>query len=197
FHRRSDGLLRLLDGESDRDRPGVVGRVDHRCRLHAARGPGDAARAGDGKKPGGRGRESLGETAVRHPPREPAGVWIFPSPADGKNSAGGGTDRQPGFAEKQSGSEIPGQPSAVRPSVRSAGPILMNLSLISLELCVTALGLLVLVADLWLPADRRRFLGYLVAAALGVLFLNSFTGHCSCALIGQTGFGGMFIQDAL
>jgi len=73
----------------------------------------------------------------------------------------------------------------------------MNLSLISLELCVTALGLLVLVADLWLPADRRRFLGYLVAAALGVLFLNSFTGHCSCALIGQTGFGGMFIQDAL
>jgi len=73
----------------------------------------------------------------------------------------------------------------------------MNLSLISLEMAVVVLGLLVLVADLWLPAERKRALGYATAAALGLLFVNSFTSHCSCALIGQTAFGGMFVQDAL
>ena len=72
----------------------------------------------------------------------------------------------------------------------------MNLSLMSLELSVVALGLLVLLADLWLPAERRRTLGYAAAAAVGLLFLNSFTSHCSCALGGEA-FGGMFVQDAL
>ena len=73
----------------------------------------------------------------------------------------------------------------------------MNLSLISLELAVVLLGIIVLVADLWLPAERKRALGYAAAAALGLLFLNSFTSHCSCASIGQSAFGGMFVQDAL
>jgi NADH-quinone oxidoreductase subunit N len=72
----------------------------------------------------------------------------------------------------------------------------MNLSLISLEMSVVALGLALLLADLWLPAERRRMLGYAAAAVLGVLFLNSFTGHCSCGLSGSA-FGGMFVQDAL
>jgi len=73
----------------------------------------------------------------------------------------------------------------------------MNLPLISLEISVVALGLMVLLADLWLPADFRRVLGYAAAATLGVLFLNSFTSHCSCSLLGQEAFGGMFVQDAL
>jgi NADH-quinone oxidoreductase subunit N len=73
----------------------------------------------------------------------------------------------------------------------------MNLSLISLELAVVALGIVMLLADLWLPAARRRALGYAAATVLGLLFLNSFTSHCSCALIGQSAFGGMFVQDAL
>src|SRR4029077_16622669 len=72
----------------------------------------------------------------------------------------------------------------------------MNFPLITLEMSVTALGLVVLLADLWLPAERKRALGYLAAAALALLFLNSFTGHCSCALGGDA-FGGMFVQDAL
>jgi len=67
----------------------------------------------------------------------------------------------------------------------------------SLELSVVALGILVLLADLWLPAERKRMLGYVAAAVLGLLFLNSFTSHCSCAGIGQSAFGGMFVQDAL
>ena len=72
----------------------------------------------------------------------------------------------------------------------------MNLSLMSLEISVVALGIVVLLADLWLPAERKRALGYAAAAALGVLFLNTFTKNCSCELEG-TAFGGMFMQDAL
>jgi NADH-quinone oxidoreductase subunit N len=72
----------------------------------------------------------------------------------------------------------------------------MNYALISLEICVTVLGLVLLLADLWLPAERKRMLGYFAAGALGLLFLNSFTSHCSCALEG-TAFGGMFVQDGL
>ncbi len=72
----------------------------------------------------------------------------------------------------------------------------MNLSLMSLELSVAALGIVVLLADLWLPAERKRALGYFAAVALGLLFLNSFTGNCSCAGAGEA-FGGMFVQDAL
>lgn len=73
----------------------------------------------------------------------------------------------------------------------------MNLSLMSLEIAVVALGLLVLLADLWLPVERKRMLGYAAAAVLAVLFLNSFTSHCSCAAIGESAFGGMFVQDGL
>ena len=71
-----------------------------------------------------------------------------------------------------------------------------NYSLITLEMSVTALSLVVLLADLWLPPERRRALGYLAAAGLTLLFLNTFSGHCSCSLGGQA-FGGMFVQDAL
>ncbi len=71
----------------------------------------------------------------------------------------------------------------------------MNLSLMSLEISVVALGILVLLADLWLPAERRRALGYAAAAALGLLFINTFIGQCSCNSDGTTA-GGMFIQDA-
>src|SRR5258706_14855561 len=72
----------------------------------------------------------------------------------------------------------------------------MNFSLISLELCVVALGLVVLLADLWLPAERKRALGYAAAAGLGLLLLASLSGTGSCSLTG-TAFDGMFVQDAL
>ena len=65
----------------------------------------------------------------------------------------------------------------------------------SLEIVVVLLGMIVLVADLWLPAERRRALGYAAAAALGLLFINTFIGQCSCHADGTTA-GGMFIQDA-
>jgi len=76
----------------------------------------------------------------------------------------------------------------------------MNLSLMSLEISVVALGILVLLADLWLPAERKRALGYVAAAALTLLFLNTFTSHCSCSLkdgLVNSTAGEMFIQDGL
>jgi NADH-quinone oxidoreductase subunit N len=76
----------------------------------------------------------------------------------------------------------------------------MNLSLMSLEISVVALGLIVLLADLWLPAERKRMLGYSAAAALLLLFLNTFTSHCSCSLAegpDNMTSAGMFIQDGL
>jgi len=72
----------------------------------------------------------------------------------------------------------------------------MNLALMTLELSVVALGVVVLLADLWMPADRKRGLGYAAAAALILLFINSFTTHCSCGLEGSA-CDGMFVQDAL
>ena len=72
----------------------------------------------------------------------------------------------------------------------------MNLSLMSLEISVVALGLVLLVADLWLPAERKRPLGYAAAAALGLLLLASLGGWGSCSLPG-TAFDGMFVEDAL
>src|SRR5215831_9166004 len=72
----------------------------------------------------------------------------------------------------------------------------MNLSFISLEVSVIVLGLVLLLADLWLPTSRKQLLGYAAAAALTVLFFNSFTSHCSSSLSG-TAFNGMFVQDAL
>ncbi len=71
----------------------------------------------------------------------------------------------------------------------------MNLSLMSLEISVVVLGIVVLLADLWMPAERKRMLGYAAAAALGLLFVNTFIGQCSCNSDGTTA-GGMFIQDA-
>ena len=69
----------------------------------------------------------------------------------------------------------------------------------SLEISVVALGLFVLLADLWLPAERKWALGYAAAAGLTVLLVNSFTDHCSCSLVdgNSSAFGGMFVQDGL
>src|ERR1035438_3308678 len=68
----------------------------------------------------------------------------------------------------------------------------MNASLISLEIWVIALGLVLMLADLWLPAERKRFLGYAAAAALATLLVTNL-GNCATG----TAFNGMFVQDGL
>lgn len=72
----------------------------------------------------------------------------------------------------------------------------MNSSLIMLEISVIGLGLVLLLADLFVPAGRRRFIGYAAIVALGVLLVTSLSGTGSCGQFG-TAFGGMFVNDAL
>jgi NADH-quinone oxidoreductase subunit N len=72
----------------------------------------------------------------------------------------------------------------------------MNSALISLEACVIALGVVLLLADLFMPPERRRFLGYAAIVALGLLLLTSLSGYGSCSLTGMA-FHGAFVEDGL
>jgi NADH-quinone oxidoreductase subunit N len=72
----------------------------------------------------------------------------------------------------------------------------MNSSLINLEMCVIGLGLVLMLADLFVPAERRRFVAYAAIAALGFLLAISFSGNGSCSMTG-TAFHGSFINDGL
>lgn len=72
----------------------------------------------------------------------------------------------------------------------------MNTSLIGMEISVIGLGLVLMLADLFMPAERRKFIGYAAIAALGALLLMSLSGNGSCSLAG-TAFGGSFINDGL
>jgi NADH-quinone oxidoreductase subunit N len=65
-----------------------------------------------------------------------------------------------------------------------------------LEISVIGLGLVLMLADLFVPAGRRRFIGYVAIVALGVLLVTSLSGNGSCGQFG-TAFGGMFVNDAL
>jgi NADH-quinone oxidoreductase subunit N len=65
-----------------------------------------------------------------------------------------------------------------------------------LEISVIGLGLVLMLADLFVPAERRRYIGYAAIVALGVLLVTSLSGNGSCGQFG-TAFGGMFINDAL
>jgi NADH-quinone oxidoreductase subunit N len=65
-----------------------------------------------------------------------------------------------------------------------------------LEISVIGLGLVLMLADLFVPAERRRFIGYAAIVALGVLLVTNLSGNGSCGQFG-TAFGGMFVNDAL
>lgn len=72
----------------------------------------------------------------------------------------------------------------------------MNASLISLEISVIGLGLVLLLADFFMPAERRKFVGYAGIAALGAMLLFSFAGVGSCGVEGMA-FNGAFVNDGL
>ena len=66
----------------------------------------------------------------------------------------------------------------------------MNASLMSLEIWVIALGLVLMLADLFMPVERRRFVGYAGIAALGVMFFLSMSSP-------GVAFHDAFVQDGL
>jgi NADH-quinone oxidoreductase subunit N len=75
-----------------------------------------------------------------------------------------------------------------------------DLAVMGLEAAVVASGLAVLLLDLWVPPEQKRRLGYLAAAAVGLIFLGSFffLGSFSITLPeARTAFGGMYVLDAL
>jgi NADH-quinone oxidoreductase subunit N len=72
----------------------------------------------------------------------------------------------------------------------------MNASLMTLEICVMALGVVLMLADFWMPAERKKFLGYAAAAALTALLVISFSGVGVCSQTGMA-FHDMFAEDAL
>ena len=75
----------------------------------------------------------------------------------------------------------------------------MNSSLIIVEILVALLGLGVLMADLWLPVERRRWLGWVAAAGVAVVF---FVGLKDAAEVAYA-FGtpgsktGMYLLDGM
>src|SRR5690349_13408017 len=72
----------------------------------------------------------------------------------------------------------------------------MNASLMTLEMFVLALGTVLLLADFWMPAERKKYLAYFGATALGVLLLISFSGSGLCSVFG-TAFNGAYVEDGL
>jgi NADH-quinone oxidoreductase subunit N len=72
----------------------------------------------------------------------------------------------------------------------------MNSSLITLELCVIAIGIVLMLADFWMPAERKKFLAYAAIVALGGLLLVSLGGDGICNQFG-TAFNGSFVEDPL
>src|SRR5271170_7814542 len=72
----------------------------------------------------------------------------------------------------------------------------MNASLMTLEVCVMALGVVLMLADFWMPAERKKFAGYAAVAALAGLLVVSLSGYGTCSLTGSA-FNGMFVEDAL
>lgn len=69
----------------------------------------------------------------------------------------------------------------------------MNVLLLKHELTLIGLGLIVLLADLWLPPERKRGLGYLAAAGVGAILICSFM--TALPTEPQFAFGRMFILD--
>lgn len=72
----------------------------------------------------------------------------------------------------------------------------MNTHLISLEISVVCLGLVLMLADLFVPAERRRFIGYAAIGALGILLVLGLFGNGNMSAAG-TAFNGAFVNDGL
>ncbi len=74
----------------------------------------------------------------------------------------------------------------------------MNLILLSHEWAVVALGLGLLLLDLWTPTESKRYLGYAAAAGVGAILLYSFFAvNLPASGEVQYAFGHMYALDGL
>ena len=71
-----------------------------------------------------------------------------------------------------------------------------QLQFVQLEMMVAALGLCMLLGDLFLPVTARRALGWIAAGALGLVYLLSFHGGYTGLADGEV-FGGIYRLDGL
>ena len=71
----------------------------------------------------------------------------------------------------------------------------MNAAITILELAVLALGLALLLLDLWTAPERKRFLGYGAAVALGLVLLFSFWRFDGGTAL--YAFGGSYVLDSM
>lgn len=70
----------------------------------------------------------------------------------------------------------------------------MNASLMLLEIAVVVCALGILLIDLWLPAEKRRQLGYFAAAAVGLILIASFAWNPT---LPQFAFNNSYVLDPL
>jgi NADH-quinone oxidoreductase subunit N len=69
----------------------------------------------------------------------------------------------------------------------------MNASLMVLEIAVIVCGLALLMIDLWMPAERRRTLGYVAAGAVALILVGSFIWNPGT----QFAFNNSYVVDPL
>jgi NADH-quinone oxidoreductase subunit N len=72
----------------------------------------------------------------------------------------------------------------------------VTLNFLGLEISVICLGLVLMLADLFVPAERRRYIAYAAIAALSAMLVMSLSGDGSCSSFG-TVYNGSFINDGL
>ncbi len=72
----------------------------------------------------------------------------------------------------------------------------MNSSPITLEICVIALGIVLMLADFFVAPERKRFLAYGAIAVLSGLLLISLSDDGICSVFG-TSFSGSFVEDPM
>src|ERR1044072_8942015 len=70
----------------------------------------------------------------------------------------------------------------------------MNISITILEAAVILIGLGILLVDLWIPAERKRALGYAAAAGLVLILIGSLFMRATET---RYAFGHLYIFDGL
>jgi NADH-quinone oxidoreductase subunit N len=71
-----------------------------------------------------------------------------------------------------------------------------SLEYIGMEIGVLGVGLMLMLSDLFVPAERRRYIAYAAIAFLGFFLAMSFGGIGTCDNFG-TAFAGSFVNDSL